>query len=145
MSNYFLSCFAECTCFWTPSTDQFPTNCSNTGFTAVPENISMNTTHLLLNDNKFNRLRNNSFKALANLIWLDLSRCDIYHMETNAFVGLQNLNTLFLTQNHLCEKNNSYAQDVFKNLSNQLKFLDISGNLISTPQNLLSYPAEASR
>ena len=109
----------------------------------MPEDISVNTTHLLLNDNKFNRLRNNSFKELTNLVWLDLSRCDIYQMETHAFVGPRHLNALFLTQNHLCQKNNSYAQDVFKNLSNQLKFLDISGNLMSIPQNLLSYPAEA--
>ena len=64
-------------------------------------------------------------------------------MEEHAFVGLQHLNILFLTQNHLCQKNNSYAQDVFKNVSNQLKFLDISGNLMHIPENLLSYPAEA--
>ena len=63
-------------------------------------------------------------------------------MKTLAFVGLQQLKILFLRHNHLCDKNNSYAQDVFKSLSNQLQFLDISG-LKNIPENLLSYPAEA--
>ena len=64
-------------------------------------------------------------------------------METHAFVGLQQLNILFLSHNHLCDKNYSYVQDVFKSLSNQLQFLDISGNLKNIPENLLSYPAKA--
>ena len=64
-------------------------------------------------------------------------------METLTFVGLQQLKILFLRHNHLCEKNDSYAQDVFKSLSNQLQFLDISENLKNIPENLLSYPAKA--
>ena len=64
-------------------------------------------------------------------------------METDTFVGLQRLNTLFLTHNNLCQKNNSYSQKVFKSLSNELKFLDISGNLKNIPQSQLSYPVEA--
>ena len=64
-------------------------------------------------------------------------------MESHAFTGLQHLNILFLTHNYLSEKNNSFPHDVFKSLSNQLQFLDISGNLKDKYESFLSYPAEA--
>ena len=117
------------------------TDCSNTELTSVPDNIPLNTTHLLLNNNTFHELRNNSFKKLVELQLLDLSNCQIYQIEALAFLGLQNLQTLSLKNNHLKEKNNSFAHGVFTVLVEKLTFLDISGNLEENSKN--SYPGEA--
>ena len=62
-------------------------------------------------------------------------------MEALAFLGLQNLQTLSLKNNHLNEKNNSYAQGVFGILAEKLTFLDISKNL--DVKYSISYPGEA--
>ena len=124
-----LHLFTECSCFWNPKTRQFLTNCSNVELTSVPDSIPPNTTHLLLNNNIFYQLRNNSFENLTKLQWLDVSNCYIYKMEAHAFQGLQNLQILILQNNQLNEKNNLYAQGVFSVLAETLKFFDISKNL----------------
>ena len=133
--------FTECSCFWIPNTKQFLTDCSNAQLTSVPDNIPLNTTHLLLSNNKFYQLRNNSFEKIIKLKWLDLSNCQICQMEALAFLGLQNLKILFLNDNHLNEKNFSYPQGVFSTLAENLTFLDISGNLKN--KYPVSYPGEA--
>ena len=133
--------FTECSCFWIPNTQQYLANCSNAELTYVPDNIPSNTTHLLLHNNTLNQLRNNSFKRLVKLQWLDVSNCQIYKMEARAFLGLQNLQVLSLKDNHLNEKNNSYAPSVFSTLAEKLTFLDISKNLDG--RSNMSYPGEA--
>ena len=80
--------FTECSCFWITKTKQFLTDCSDAELTSVPDNIPPNTAHLDLNNNTFNQLRNNSFKRLVKLQWLDVSSCQIYKMEVHAFLGL---------------------------------------------------------
>ena len=133
--------FTGCSCFWKPKTKQFLTDCSNAELTSVPDNIPINTTHLLLNNNTFYHLRNNSFENLVKLEWLDASNCQIYQMEAHAFLGLQNLKILVLKDNHLNKKKFSYPQGIFSTLAENLTFLDISGNLkIKYP---MSYPGEA--
>ena len=78
---------------------------------------------------------------MVKLQWLDVSNCQIYQIEQLAFLGLQNLQTLSLKDNHLNEKNNSYEQGVFSTLAENLTFLDISKNL-DVKYNV-SYPGEA--
>ena len=133
--------FTECSCFWITKTKQFLTDCSDAELTSVPDDIPPNTTHLDLNNNTFNQLRNNSFKRLVKLQWLDVSSCQIYKMEVHAFLGLRNLQTLSLKDNHLNEENNSYTQGVFSVLAETLTFLDISKNL--DDKYSMSYPGEA--
>ena len=70
-----------------------------------------------------------------------MSNCQIYQIELFAFLGLQSLQTLSLKNNHLNEKNNSYAQGVFRTLAAKLTFLDISKNL-DVKYNV-SYPGKA--
>ena len=62
-------------------------------------------------------------------------------MEAHAFLGLQNLQVLSLKDNHLNEKNHSYARSVFSTLAKNLTFLDISKNLNGKFNR--SYPGEA--
>ena len=133
--------FTECSCFWKPKTRRFLTNCSNAELTSVPDNIPPNTTHLLLNDNSLYQLRNNSFEKLTKLQWLDVSNCQIYKIEVNAFLGLRNLQILSLEGNDLNKENNSYTPGVFSALAEKLTFLDISGNLKN--KGPVSYPVEA--
>ena len=78
---------------------------------------------------------------MVKLQWLDVSNCQIYKMEARAFLGLQNLQVLSVKDNHLNEKNNSYAPSVFSTLAEKLTFLDISKNLDG--KSNMSYPGEA--
>ena len=120
----------------------FLTNCSNAGLTSIPNNIPVQTTHIVFTNNKFQEVKNNSFSGLRQLLWLDMSNCSIYKLQGNAFDQLQNLKFLYLKDNHLSWKNYSYGEGVFKPLSNQLKCLDIRRNLKSVGTNLTneSYP-----
>ena len=118
------------------------TNCSNAGLTSIPKTISSLASYLLLTGNNFSKIKNNSFSNLVNLVWLDLSSSHIYHIESDPFLQLVNLKVVFLKDNHLCQKNNSYAEGVFNSLR-KLKFLDISGNLKNIPPTIRTYPGNA--
>ena len=126
-----------------PSTGEFLTDCSNAGLTAIPENFPNITTHLLLNDNNFNAIRNKTFTNLNKLVWLDISNSSVYQMEKKAFMNLENLGVLLLKNNHLTVKNGSYADCVFCPLQNQLEILDIRGNLRELTRDFKAYPDEA--
>ena len=52
------------------------------------------------------------------------------------------MNILKLSNNYLCEKNNSYGSGVFNPLADTLHSLDISGNLKNIPRKKLSYPSK---
>ena len=132
-----------CSCSWTPGSGLFMTNCSYAGLTTIPKTISNLTSYLLLIGNNFSTIKNNSFSNLVNLVWLHLSNSQIYHTEPDAFLELQTLGVLLLNENHLCEKNNSYAEGVFNPLAKELKLLDISGNLKYFSSDMRSYPGKA--
>ena len=132
-----------CSCSWTPGSGLFITNCSYAGLTTIPKTISNLTSYLLLTGNNLSTIKNNSFSNLENLVWLDLSNSQIYHIESDAFLKLETLKVLSLKENHLCEKNNSYAEGVFNPLAKELKLLDISGNLKYFPPEIRSYPGKA--
>ena len=143
LTFYYIFIFLTgCSCSWAPGSGLFMTNCSYAGLTSIPKTISNLTSYFLLTGNNFSRIKNNSFSNLVNLIWLDLSNCHIYHIESDAFQKLETLKLLSLKDNHLCEKNNSYADGVFDTLR-KLKFLDISGNLKSIPPTIRTYPGNA--
>ena len=132
-----------CACSWTPGSGMFMTNCSYAGLTTIPTNISSLTSYMMLVGNNFKTIKNNSFSNLLNLTWLDLSNSQIYHIESDAFLELQILGVLLLKDNHLCEKNNSYAEGVFDALGKELKLLDIRGNLKNISLEVRSYPGKA--
>ena len=119
------------------------TNCSYAGLTTIPKTISNLTSYLSLTGNNFSTIKNNYFSNLENLVWLDLSNSQIYHIEPDAFLEIQMLGVLLLKDNHLCEKNNSYAEGVLNPLAKELKLLDISGNLKYFSPEIRSYPEKA--
>ena len=118
-------------------------NCSNGGFTFIPSNIPVRTTHLSLDGNILHNIPSNAFRNLGNLRWLDLSASHIYNLERGAFNNLWKLNFLGLKKNYLCEKNGSYAQGIFSPLAHTLEVIDISGNLRDIPKNEVSYPSKS--
>lgn len=56
---------------------------------------------LSLAGNRIGDIKSRSFLPLTNLNWLDLSRNVIYHLDTDAFIGLRSLQVLKLQSNHL--------------------------------------------
>ena len=109
----------------------------------LPKSFPNLTTHLLLNDNNINCIRDEAFSSLVNLSWLDISNNKLYKIENRAFHNLSNLRILILNNNYLSDKNGSYPDDVFCPLANQLKSLDIRGNLARLSSNFHSYPDKA--
>ena len=118
-------------------------NCSNRGLTSVPNQIPARTSNLSLNGNVLHKIPSNAFRNLKNLVWLDLSDSQIYHLESGAFKNLSRLKFLRLRNNYLCERNGSYAEDVFTPLAHTLQWLDISGNLRNIPKKKMSYPSKS--
>ena len=138
----FVSFLLECECSLIPETGLLFVNCSNRGFTSIPNDIPVNTANLSLDGNVLNIIPRNVFKTLVKLAWLDLSNSHIYNLETGAFNNLSQLKVLKLKGNFLCENNDSYAEGVFSPLTDTLQELDISGNLKNLPKNESSYPSK---
>ena len=134
---------SDCECSWNSSTNEFLTNCSYVGFTNLPKSFPNLTTHLFLNGNNLNYIRDKAFSNLLKLTCLDISNNKLYKIEKLAFHNLSNLRILILNANYLSDKNGSYPEDVFCPLANQLKSLDIRGNLERLPLDFHSYPDKA--
>lgn len=100
-------------------------NCSGGLLTAVPDGLQQDTKVLNLTQNKIKTLVRQQFRALAQLLDLDLSDNVIVLIEVEAFVGLQSLTTLRLARNRL----KIIPVGALAGLS-QLKLLDIGDNEI---------------
>ena len=113
--------------------DSFIVDCSNTGLKAVPTGIPTCTTHLYLNNNDIDVLRNNSFAhsqgGLPNIVTLSIRSNGMSRVEIKALDGLNNLKELDLYNNSL-KSIDSYPESVFEPISQSLEVLDIRQNLL---------------
>lgn len=100
-------------------------NCSGGQLTAVPDGLQQDTKVLNLTQNKIKTLVRQQFRALAQLLDLDLSDNVIVLIEVEAFVDLQSLATLRLARNRL----KIIPVGALAGLS-RLKLLDIGDNEI---------------
>lgn len=100
-------------------------NCSAGQLTAVPDGLQQDTKVLNLTHNQIKTLVHQQFRALTQLLDLDLSDNIIVLIEVEAFLGLQSLMSLRLARNRL----KIIPVGALAGLS-QLKLLDISGNEI---------------
>ncbi|CAJ1083414.1 leucine-rich repeat and immunoglobulin-like domain-containing nogo receptor-interacting protein 1 [Xyrichtys novacula] len=100
-------------------------NCSDCQLTTVPDSLPQNTRLLNLTHNKIKTLVQLQFKALTQLLHLDLSNTELAFIEVGAFLNLQNLINLRLSHN--CLK--IIPVGAFAGLP-KLKYLDISNNEI---------------
>lgn len=81
-------CPSVCTC--TDST----VDCRDRSLKYIPLNLPSSTTELRLEQNYISSIPANAFKNLRQLRRLDLSKNNIREISSEAFVGLNSLNTL---------------------------------------------------
>ena len=112
--------------------DNFIVDCSNTGLKSVPTGIPTCTTHLYLNNNDIDVLRNNSFAhsqgGLPNIMTLSIRSNGMNRVEIKALEGLNNLNELVLYNS--LKFTDSYPESVFAPISQSLEVLGIRQNLL---------------
>ncbi|RVE60640.1 hypothetical protein OJAV_G00182960 [Oryzias javanicus] len=103
--------------------------CSNMELYQVlpPDSYPNRTVTLILNNNKIQELRKDSFTGLSFLEKLDLRSNLISHIDPGAFLGLPSLKKLDLSNNNIGCLN----ADIFKGLSNLIR-LNLAGNKFSS-------------
>ncbi|GLD59139.1 leucine-rich repeat and immunoglobulin-like domain-containing nogo receptor-interacting protein 1 isoform X1 [Lates japonicus] len=114
-------CPQSCYC----NTELLEVNCSHGQLSTVPADLSQNAKLLNLTYNTIKTLVQQQFRALTQLLDLDLSDNLVVAVEVEAFLGLQSLQTLRLARNRL----KIIPVGAFAGLPN-LQLLDISGNEI---------------
>ena len=104
--------------------------CSHLNLVSVPQNLPVDLTELLLNDNKLTSLYNVSFDRYHSLQQLNISNNQICHIESGAFESLTELTVLELDNNEISEIPNSlFAGNV------QLAIVSLSNNKLTCIPN----------
>ena len=118
-------------------------DCSHTGLKSVAKDIPVHVTHLYLDDNNIEILKNESFnqgkRGLPHLMMLSIKNNQLEKIESAAFRWIPNLKELNMYNNSL-EKENSLPTSVFQPLNKSLKMLDIRINLMKPNMDLINYP-----
>ncbi|XP_043835753.1 CD180 antigen [Dromiciops gliroides] len=76
-------------------------NCENLGLEEIPESLPNTTKFLDFSFNFLPDLQNSTFGRLRELVYLDLTRCEINWVHEDAFENNNDLNTIILTGNPL--------------------------------------------
>jgi Leucine-rich repeat (LRR) protein len=114
-------CPVGCEC----DTAGFSILCSSKSLTAVPLIHLTDVRALLLSGNNIKLLKNDSFVSMTELIFLDISKCELRTIELGAFKWLTNLTVLFMHENYISE----ILPGTFENLSS-LKYFNLNSNTI---------------
>ena len=144
-TNLALNCTEEAIrfCQCKEDGDRYEVDCCDVGLKFVPKNISVQTTHLYLDDNNLKILHNGSFnqrnRGLPHLVMLSIKRNQLEKIEPATFRWLPNLKELILYNNSL-QQVNSLPNSIFQPLSKSLKMLDIRINLMNPKIDLVKYP-----
>ncbi|KFO27743.1 CD180 antigen [Fukomys damarensis] len=109
VSCYFLVVLLSASCEVVTSSDQMCIekktnkiyNCENLDLSEVPDTLPNTTEFLEFSFNSLPTIQNTTFRRLINLIFLDLTRCQINWIHENAFQSHPQLSTLVLTGNPL--------------------------------------------
>lgn len=123
-------CPDKCNCYHNTNSDINFVNCSAANYTkSVPNFIPMDATHLHLDGNSFESLKDYAFIGRRALRILYLNRSNINQLSNRTFLGLKNLELLSLKHNELQTLNG----DEFNELEsvkylflqfNRLKFIE---------------------
>ncbi|XP_065176986.1 uncharacterized protein LOC135806684 isoform X1 [Sycon ciliatum] len=89
------SCPSICVCHGST------TDCADKALSAVPRNVSSNSTYLKLYDNQFDILQRSTFVGLEFLVGIDLNWNRIHTIEYDAFHGLPILTSIWLRGNRI--------------------------------------------
>ncbi|CAH1778679.1 unnamed protein product [Owenia fusiformis] len=108
-------------------------NCNSVGILSVPSNIPTNTTHLFLENNSIQYLKDFTFRGLRRLEVLSLNNNPgLEYIENNAFEGIYSLTELYLSNIGLTNVGNFLSgkgEDLI-----QLEIVDMSHNKINKIQ-----------
>ena len=134
----------RCRCIKSNPTNKFIVKCSNVGLTSVPEDIPVQVTHLILDNNYIETLHNETFKGkqqgLENLLVLSIKNNSIHQIGIKAFSYLPKIKKLNLFNNSI----RFLPKSVFTPISKSLLVLDIRMNLENNNMKSSNYlPAVA--
>lgn len=144
-----MQCPDRCKCYHNHAWSSNIVDCSNAGYTNVPENMPMDATEIYLDGNDIRSLDNHAFigkkklkvlylnntnlRSVQNKTFNGIGSLQVLHLEDNniktlkghEFLRLQNLRKLYIDNNGL----NKVTNNTFDNLVN-LEVLSLDGNKI---------------
>ncbi|KAJ8947770.1 hypothetical protein NQ318_017042 [Aromia moschata] len=144
-----MTCPDKCTCYHDHTWSSNVVDCSNAGYTTVPEKIPMDATEIYLDGNNLGELgshvfigkkklevlflNNSNVKALHNRTFNGVKSLKVLHMENNMleelrgfeFDQLENINELYLDHNEI----EYVSNQTFRNMRN-LEVLKLDDNKI---------------
>ncbi|GBP34877.1 Toll-like receptor 6 [Eumeta japonica] len=125
-----MTCPEGCSCFHDSNWNSNVIDCSNVGYTEIPEKIPMDATELYLDGNDFGVLSSHLFIGKKKLHKLYLNNSNINSIDNDTFNGLHSLNILHLENNHLTElSGGEFSQ------TKHLRELYLNDNLLSNVSN----------
>ncbi|XP_011557533.2 toll-like receptor 6 [Plutella xylostella] len=125
-----MACPEGCSCFHDSNWNSNVIDCSNVGYTEVPEKIPMDATELYLDGNDFGALNSHLFIGKKKLHKLYLNNSNIISIDNDTLNGLHSLNVLHLESNHLTElTGGEFSQ------TKHLRELYLNDNLLTSVAN----------
>ncbi|CAH4034010.1 unnamed protein product [Pieris brassicae] len=125
-----MTCPEGCSCFHDSNWNSNVIDCSNAGYTDIPEKIPMDATELYLDGNDFASLNSHLFIGKKKLHKLYLNNSNIASIDNDTFNGLHSLNVLHLENNHLTEvAGGEFSQ------TKHLRELYLNDNLLTSVAN----------
>lgn len=98
-----MTCPTNCTCYHDQSWSANVVECSDVGYTEIPNRIPMDATEVYLDGNNFGELSSHSFIGRKNLKVLYANNSNIAAVYNHTFSGLRRLIVLHLENNHIKE------------------------------------------
>lgn len=123
-----MTCPNNCTCYHDHTWSSNVVDCSNAGYTTVPEKIPMDATEIYLDGNNLGELGSHVFIGKKKLEVLYLNNSNIAAVNNRTFNGVKSLKVLHMENNHL-EKLRGFEFDQLEKLNelyldhNQINFL----------------------
>ncbi|KAK9874807.1 hypothetical protein WA026_005615 [Henosepilachna vigintioctopunctata] len=98
-----MTCPDNCTCYHDETWTSNVVDCSNAGYTEVPQNIPMDATEIYLDGNDLGELGNHVFIGKKRLEVLFLNNSNVRSVHNRTFNGVDSLKVLHMENNNLEE------------------------------------------
>ena len=98
-----MTCPTNCTCYHDHTWSSNVVDCSNAGYTAVPEKIPMDATEIYLDGNDLGELGSHVFIGKKKLEVLFLNNSNVRAVHNRTFNGVKSLKVLHMENNNLEE------------------------------------------
>lgn len=111
-----MTCPDRCTCYHDHTWSSNVVDCSNAGYTEVPEKIPMDATEIYLDGNDLGELGSHVFIGKKRLEVLFLNNSNVKALHNRTFNGVNSLKVLHMENNKL-EELNGYEFDQLENIN----------------------------